>query len=192
MRDGGLLQHLSVAGIIWFDKTGTLTVGRPEVTRTFGCTGKALAFAAAIERECTHPLATCILAEADRRGLQLPSLDAPAAMVVGGVEGVVEGHRVRIGNLDLMRRNGVQLDEQAMEFVAQVEFDGNSPVLIAIDSQLSTILSVSDPLRADAAALIQELSDRGWKVGILSGDHQEVVSHIAQRLGVEAAAARVL
>jgi Cu2+-exporting ATPase len=63
---------------------------------------------------------------------------------------------------------------------------GESPVLIAVNSRVTTLLGITDPLREGAGELIAELKQRGWKVGMLSGDHQAIAQRVAQALQIPA------
>ena len=185
VRDGSLLQSLSGSGTIWFDKTGTLTVGRPEVTTVISDTpDQVLAFAAAIEKDCAHPLAVGIIAEAERRGLAVPETDGRSEMQVGGICGYVDGHFVQVGNREFMKSTPVTLDQSLVVAMNRVENAAESPILVALDHKLVGVIAVSDRLRDDAAELVAELRQIGWNVGILSGDNPAVVAKVADRLGV--------
>src|SRR5690606_1402557 len=64
IKGGSVVETLAGTKTIAFDKTGTLTLGRPKVTDVVAADGDAarlIAFAAAIERESSHPLATAIV-----------------------------------------------------------------------------------------------------------------------------------
>ena len=68
IRDGETIQRLAKPGTIWFDKTGTLTEGNLRIMQIAG-DERALADAAAVERHVVHPIATCIVAAAERHGV---------------------------------------------------------------------------------------------------------------------------
>ena len=61
--------------------------------------------------------------------------------------------------------------------------------MIAIDGLAAAVVSISDPIKQEAATTVTRLRDRGWKVGILSGDHQSVVNRVARSLGIDLALA---
>ena len=60
IRDGSAFQQLARPGRIWFDKTGTLTQGRVAAEYVTG-DSTAIAIAAALERDCNHPIADAIV-----------------------------------------------------------------------------------------------------------------------------------
>ena len=186
VRDGALLQHLAGNGTVWFDKTGTLTIGRPEVTDVIAENPRrTLAMAAAIEKDCAHPLAVGIIAEAKRRGLTIRRTDGPTEMQVGGIRGSVSGHLIEVGNREFMLSSGAAIDDALSVAINRVETNAESPILVAIDQTVVGIIAVSDRLRDDAVALVGELRKKHWNVGILSGDNPAVVDNIARQLGIE-------
>lgn len=52
------------------------------------------------------------------------------------------------------------------------------------------MIGVGDPLRTDARAVVERLRARGWRVGILSGDHPEIVARVGAALGLPSARCR--
>jgi Cu+-exporting ATPase len=80
-RKGDALQTLSGITALALDKTGTITKGRPELTDFLVTPGfdraEVLALAAAAEARSEHPVATAIVAAAEREGVALG--EGPAA-----------------------------------------------------------------------------------------------------------------
>lgn len=182
IRDGGAFQQLAKPGRIWFDKTGTLTKG--QMTAEF-LTGSvdAIRHAAAIENEVSHPIADAIVRLA---GIPVASKSTESTKVeFGGVSGRSEGHQVAVGNLAFMQRNNVAVDAQLIDAVNRSIASGGSPILIAIDAAVVTVLRVSDPLRPEATSTVARLQELGWKVGILSGDQGVIVGSIAKIIGID-------
>ena len=74
IRGGDILEEASHVGAVVFDKTGTLTEGRPTLqsilpSRTEMTPEQLLSYAAALERESSHPLAKAILIAAESSGM---------------------------------------------------------------------------------------------------------------------------
>ncbi|MFK8111621.1 MAG: heavy metal translocating P-type ATPase [Rubripirellula sp.] len=183
IRDGGSLQLLSAGGKLWLDKTGTLTEGRTRVVRFVGTT-EGLRHAAAIEQHCCHPIADGIVSEAKRLGLSLPEAELTRAGL-GGITGWSEEHRVEIGNLSFMENRGILIDSEHSRLVTECAEAGVSPILIALDGEVVAGVGITDPLKPDAKETVARLQQSGWRVGILSGDHQATVQRVAAELGVE-------
>ncbi len=167
------LEHLAGADVLLLDKTGTLTEGRPRVTRVevlevptdaaqFAVADdRVLQLAAALERGSGHPLAEAF---PDTAGLRADSLRSEIGR---GVEGVVDGQRLRIGRAD---------------FAAGREDDGG--LWLGDGMRAWARFEIGDAPRADAAAAIANLRRLGLAVELLSGDGEAAVADVAGRLGI--------
>ncbi|WP_153556912.1 heavy metal translocating P-type ATPase [Roseimaritima sediminicola] len=193
VRDGQTFSRLASPGRVWFDKTGTLTEGRIAATLVAGSSDGLLA-AAALEKTSPHPIAAAIVraAEAYRPSSAGPVQETgPAADQVvrlsGGLSGRVDGREVLVGNRELMAEHNVAIDDALQQAAQRCLQQGLSPVWVALDGVATTVLSMSDGLKDAAVETVGRWRRAGWQVGILSGDHQEVVDRIAQQLGIEAA-----
>ncbi len=183
IRDGQALQQLASAGTMWFDKTGTITEGRQRVSTVHGDLD-GLRLAAAIEAACRHPVAQAIVLDAQRRHLSLPVDARLERVATGGIVGQADGKHVCVGNLQFMSEQGIHLDHQFCGAARQLAQRGESPILIAAQGQIITLIGLSDPLRTGAKDVMAELARRGWSVGILSGDHPEIVRRVAEQLAL--------
>jgi P-type Cu2+ transporter len=185
IRDGQSLQKLASGGRMWLDKTGTLTEGRQRVSTLMG-TNYGLQVAASIERKCVHPVASAIVREAELLKLTaIPSAVLHQALP-GGVLGTVEGQQIAVGNLDFIQVQNIVVGSEWLELIGDVLGRDEAPLLIAIDGVICTLLGLSDPLRKGARETLAKLTDSGWSLGILSGDHAEIVSRVGQQLGLKA------
>ena len=151
-RHGVLLKGSEVIGdfsrlnTMVFDKTGTLTMGNPSVAETeyYGDNiEEALGYLASIERESDHPLAKAVL---EKIGETTFSPVENTEVIKGeGIVAAVNGHRVAVGNVALMEREQVELDEKARADIARFEKNGNSLVLTAVDGQLKILMGSQRP-----------------------------------------------
>ncbi len=185
IRDGTTLQQLARGGQIWFDKTGTLTSGRPSAELVWG-SADAITVAAAIEQHCNHPVAEALVRTAC--GNQTESLPDAALDCVHrqGVVGHVEGLEVFVGSPAFIREQGFGLGGEVQTAIAQCTAGAASPCVIAVGGIVVAVIGISDPIKPNASKTIARLKSRGWRVGILSGDHSEIVQHVAARVGVDA------
>ncbi|WP_246109856.1 heavy metal translocating P-type ATPase [Roseimaritima multifibrata] len=183
IRDGASLQLLASKGILWFDKTGTLTEGRSRAQVLYG-PETALSDAAAVERDCSHPIASAIERECLLQGLTPPD-DAELLVVeTGGVQGVCEGRQIVVGNIPFLTSKGIVCSAEILAAVDASLQIAATPIVIAVDGVATTVLGLSDPLRQQAAETVATLQRRGWQVGILSGDHPAIVAAVAQQIGI--------
>lgn len=186
IRDGATLQQLARGGRIWFDKTGTLTTGRPDAWVAWG-SSDGIAAAAAVEQHCRHPVAEALVRMAHRSGVEtLPDavLDAVHRQ---GVVGHVDGREMVVGSPAFLREQGFGLGQPVLDAIDECSARATSPIVIARDGVVEAVIAIMDPIKPQAFETIARLQNRGWEVGILSGDHPDIVAHVAHQVGVDAA-----
>ncbi|MDX2060457.1 MAG: heavy metal translocating P-type ATPase [Gemmatimonadales bacterium] len=182
IRGGDSLEVLSRPGQLLLDKTGTLTEGRLALLEWTGDAG-ARSEVLALERHSNHPIARAFeVAWADEREVIPEQVEQTLG---GGLTGVVNGRRVRVGSPRFVLAEAADPNGLASGLSTHL-----TPVLVARDGQVIGAAGFGDPIRPDAATALRELEGRGWTVGILSGDAPTVVAATAAALGVPAERAR--
>lgn len=185
LRGPDVIERLIRPGRLWLDKTGTLTEGKLAVESWWG-PAEVQPWLAALESGSAHPVARA-LAAAFGPG---PLLEEAAQETLGGgMAGVVAGKRIEAGSPAFLASRGIRFSEAARGESERLAASGRTPVLVAIDGEVAAAAGLADPLRADVPAAVEELRRRGWRVGILSGDHPAVVAATARRLGIPPAMA---
>ncbi|OXR47909.1 copper-transporting ATPase, partial [Pusillimonas sp. T2] len=169
------------------DKTGTLTEGRPTFDRAIGTQDyeprELLRLAASLDQGSEHPLAAAIVAAAKESGIALAAVDDFSSDSGIGVQGMVEGHTLLLGNTALMQTKDIDtaiLETQANELRA----GGASVMFLAVDSHLAGILSVSDPIKASTPEAVKSLQDMGIEIIMATGDGLTTAKSVARQLGI--------
>jgi len=196
IRDGNCLERLASPGIVWLDKTGTLTHGRMIVSDWHG-DYLGLAYAAALEKLLSTPIATAIrefaIAELNDTGnIELPEATGIVYIHGQGVVGFVGSSEVFLGNEALLTANSVVLSPKWLRLQSEYLENGRTVVWLAIQGTVVGMFGIGDSLRNDAIETLRAISDRGWRLGILSGDRQEIVDRVDGELknaGIELVAA---
>jgi|tagenome__1003787_1003787.scaffolds.fasta_scaffold20937184_2 heavy metal translocating P-type ATPase len=170
LKGGTPLERLGGATVVVFDKTGTLTGGHPAVIEA---SDEVLALAAAVEQRSSHPLAAAIRAEARLRGLTLPAAGAFRESFGDGAEADIGGRRVVVGRAAFV---GATIGAPALPGVAQV--------WVAVDGEIAGVIRCSDPLRADAAQVVQRVVRAGARPVLLTGDAPAVARQVARATAI--------
>ena len=193
LKGSEVINDFSHVDSIVFDKTGTLTRGNPEVAevKKYGDSGKALNYLASIEKESDHPLATAIIENLG--DITTYPVDETNVVKGGGVIAQVNGHRIAVGNVALMEKEKVNLNQEALKDVKHYEKNGNSLVLTAVDGELRILMGIRDQVRKGVKDDLQSLKDLGVKnLIVLSGDNQGTVDLVASELGLTEAYGHML
>ncbi len=187
IKGGEALERLSKPGRIWLDKTGTLTEGR-MIVRLWHGPAEIRPLLAALESRASHPIATAIVAAAQAGSasseLDEPEVEAFEQVQGAGIQGRVGVHDLLAGSQSLLQSHGIELTLEEQRQLDEVVAGGLTPVIVAVDGRYSTLLGVGDQVRADAEPAVRHLLSRGWQLGILSGDHPEIVQQISAQVGL--------
>ena len=181
-----LARHIDT---VVLDKTGTVTEGRPDVVGVETLPGAQLdadelvRLVASAERGSEHPLASAVVGEAERRGLNLDWPDTFRAVVGQGIEAAFGERRVLAGNAELLTSNGVAAG--ALEALAGERSRlGQTPLLVAIDGSAVGLIAVADRVRASSASAVARLRQMGVEVVMLTGDQQATAEAVAREAGI--------
>jgi Cu+-exporting ATPase len=195
IKSAEALERMEKVDTLVIDKTGTLTEGKPKVTaiRTAPFIGEKelLKFAASLEHASEHPLGAAIVAAAKDHNVALTPVadfDAPSGK---GVSGVIDGHRVVIGNRRIM--SDTEIDTAAFDDeVERLRTDGGTAVYIGVDGKAAGVVAVADPIKATTASALRKLEASHVHVIMLTGDNATTAKAVAAKLGIADVKADVL
>jgi Cu+-exporting ATPase len=195
VKNAEALEIMEKIDTLVVDKTGTLTLGKPKLVAIESDDGadgnEVLRLAAALERGSEHPLASAIVEGAEERGIELPKSSDFQSITGKGVEGLVDGRKVLLGNAALLRDQGV--DPASLEGKAdRHRGEGQGVMFAAIDGKLAGLVVVADPIKESAAGAIQQLHREGIHIVMLTGDNPLTARAVARRLGIDEVMAEVL
>lgn len=204
-KGGNYLDAITKVNAVVFDKTGTLTQGVFEVRRVEsvlpGGEEELLSYVAAAEEKSNHPVARAIMRYASCSGEKYfaptshrttpvganyyspnPTTQLPPSQVEeiagNGLRACINGKEVLVGNGQLLRQSGVSYPHELDEIA-------DTTIFCAVNRQYAGYLVLADEPKPDAARAIAELKRlKIDNIQILSGDKQEIVTNLAEKLGV--------
>ena len=195
LRSGEYVEKARKLSTVVFDKTGTLTKGEPSVTdvKTFnGFTeNEVLTFAGSAEKGSEHPLAEAIVKQAEKAEVKLIEATAFEALPGRGVQCIVKGRKVLLGNRKLMQEQNVQTEGIEAETV-KLETEGKTAMILAVDGKPAGIVAAMDTPKENAIGAIRDLKSMKLEVAMLTGDNERTAKAIAEQLGIEHVIANVL
>ena len=185
IKGGSALEAARGLRVVALDKTGTLTTGSPALVQwraLNGADADAVADVAwQLASRSEHPVSRAIAAglpAATHNGVQ--NLQALPGR---GVQAEVGGQRWWLGNLRLMREQGLA-DAALEDALAQQERQGRTVTLLADAQAVRALFAVADPLRGHARQAIAELRALGVHPVVLSGDNPATAQAIAAEAGI--------
>jgi len=193
IKNAEALEMLEKVDTLVVDKTGTLTEGKPRLVGIGGPQSgddEMLRLAASLERASEHPLAAAVVAAASQRGLKLSQPSEFVSVPGKGIQGVVDGRRVAIGNFALMAEFG------AFEPVSAASRTGQpgdaTGLCVAVDGKYVENLVVTDPTKRSTPDAIRGLKSAGVHIVMLTGDNRATAAALAETLGIAEFEAEVL
>ncbi|XP_051124982.1 copper-transporting ATPase RAN1-like [Andrographis paniculata] len=206
IKGGDALEKAHNIKHIVFDKTGTLTQGKATVTiaKVFSGMdlGEFLTLVASAEASSEHPLAKAILEYAQHfhyfdgftaQDAQVSSsksfewlhdVSEFFAMPGCGVQCTIGGKKVLVGNRQLMSDNCITIPNHVENFAVELEESAKTVILVAYDNDLIGILGVADPLKREAAVVIEGLIKMGVNPVMVTGDNLRTAKAVAKEVGI--------
>ncbi len=201
IKNAEALERFETVDTLLVDKTGTLTEGKPRLVAVLPENGydeaTVLSLAASLEKGSEHPLAEAIVRGAEGRGVQPGELGEAAdfeAVTGKGVKGRIDGRTVAIGNLQLARDIGLEVEEvEALAEKASHRRDlGETVVAVMQDDKLAGLVSVADPVKDTTPEALRALHRLGLRIIMATGDSERTAKAVATRVGIDDIRADVL
>lgn len=217
IKGGDALERAQKVQYVIFDKTGTLTQGKAKVTtvKVFSemHRGEFLTLVASAEASSEHPLAKAIVEYArhfhffDENSLtedaEYSSKESPisawlldvaefSAVPGRGIQCFIDGKRVLVGNRKLLTESGVSISAHVEQFVVDLEESARTGILAAYDGNVIGVLGVADPLKREAAVVVQGLQKMGVRPVMVTGDNWRTAQAVAREVGIRDVRAEVM
>lgn len=180
VKTGSALELLAQTRTIAFDKTGTLTQGKPvvEAVKTYHkfTRTQVLTYAAALEKNSSHILATAVVTAASKTKAAIPTAKLVKEQGGHGLSGTVQGKAILVGRGGYLQEQGVTLsDHQPSQTMSYV----------AVDGVLAGSIAFTDTVRPESKTTLKRLALFGVKETMLvTGDNQQVANAIGKKLGI--------
>ncbi|KAG4114476.1 hypothetical protein ERO13_D12G047100v2 [Gossypium hirsutum] len=217
IKGGDALERAQKVQYVIFDKTGTLTQGKAKVTtvKVFSemDRGEFLTLVASAEASSEHPLAKAIVEYArhfhffDENSLtedaQYSSKGSPisawlldvaefSAVPGRGIQCFIDGKQVLVGNRKLLTESGVSISAHVEQFVVDLEERARTGILAAYDGNVIGVLGVADPLKREAAVVVEGLQKMGVRPVMVTGDNWRTAQAVAREVGIRDVRAEVM
>lgn len=195
IKSGGALETTHKIGTIIFDKTGTITEGKPKVTDIVTTNGLSetdlLILAASAEKGSEHPLGEAIMNGAKERNLALIKTESFKAIPGLGIEVIINGQHLLLGNKKLMTESRISLENLAAASDKLAD-QGKTPMYIAKDGNIAGIIAVADTVKENSLKAIEKLHRMGIEVAMITGDNKRTAEAIAKQVGIDRVMSEVL
>ena len=198
VKGGKFLEAVSQADTIVFDKTGTLTYASPRAAAIvpFGDNDETevLRLAACLEEHFPHSIANAVVEEALVRNVRHDEMHSRVEYIVAhGISSHVGGKKTVIGSYHFVFEDEkCSIPEGEEEKFRNIP-DEYSHLYLAVDGVLAAVILIFDPLREEAAEVIDCLHAMGIsRICMMTGDNERTARVIAKGLNIDEFHAEVL
>ncbi|WP_077706306.1 heavy metal translocating P-type ATPase [Virgibacillus dokdonensis] len=178
---------------IVFDKTGTLTKGEFGVTDIVPVEGQrevdVLAYAASVEQNSEHPIATGIVQSAKEKEIRVDKVTDFESITGKGIQGKVNGKIVHVVSPKYVHNKQLEYDKELFNEMSE---QGKTVVFVLVDEQLIGMIALADMVRETAKEAISTLKEQDILSIMLTGDNKKVANWVADQLGIDEVYAEVL
>lgn len=194
-KGGEHLEATHKIDTILLDKTGTVTNGTPELTDVRIAQGyeenELLQLVASAERLSEHPLAQALVAGIKNKGIEIQDPLSFEAIPGYGMKATVQERELLVGTRKLMNQHKVNIDT-ALEEMTNLEREGKTAMLVALDGKYAGMLAVADTIKATSKEAVSRLKEMGLEVMMITGDNRQTAQAIGMQAGIEHVIAEVL
>ena len=187
VKGSNYLEALADTKYIVCDKTGTLTKGVFQVTGVYpepGVDKKVLLGLAAYAESGSHHPISQSLKDAYGQPLKGERVSAIQEIAGHGVQALVDGHPVAVGNAKLMEKIGAALPD--------ARTDGTT-VYVAANGKYIGCIVISDVVKPTAKAAMAALKENGVKMTVmLTGDAKAAADRVAAEIGMDRVESQLL
>jgi len=193
IKGGDVIERLKDVKVVIFDKTGTLTEGRLGVTDVISLNGaserEVVQIAASLGAKSTHPAAQAIAKKAEDDHVALVPITDFKSIAGKGLTGSFNGAYFYVGSRSFLSGVNSPLPDDVLE---QLETAGKTLMLVGTDSHVLGVIGLKDRIRASSASTLRDLTARGIKTVMLTGDNERAAAAIAHELPLSECYAELL
>ncbi|MBN2156849.1 MAG: cadmium-translocating P-type ATPase [Candidatus Lokiarchaeota archaeon] len=174
-----------------FDKTGTLTEGVFSVNEIIVFNKQyskedLISYAASLEKNSEHPIATGILKKARELDLKLNTVDDFKALKGKGITGTINDRKMKVVSPGYLKENKITIPNYEMNE------DIGTSVFVLINEDLVGVINLSDKIREESFEAISDLQKEGIECWMLTGDNEKIAKNVSDKLGLDGYFAEVL
>lgn len=180
VKGSNYLEALSDTQYVVFDKTGTLTKGVFEVTGIYPANNfdndTLIRLAAFAESASSHPISVSLKKNYGKE-INIDEVSDIQEIAGHGVSALVDGKRVFVGNMKLMKKENIAVE---------CEHDEGTVVYVSCDGEYAGCIVISDVVKENSKKAISSLKKSGIdKTVMLTGDSKQAAERVAKSLGLD-------
>lgn len=188
IKNAEALEKMHKVDTLVIDKTGTLTEGKPTVDCVTSAgkmdSSDLLRYLVSLNQMSEHPLAEAVMIYGKQQGVDVQSVEDFNSLTGKGVEGIVDGKQIALGNDKMMQHVGASVPVHLAKEVESQQRKGKTVSYLALNGQVEGYVVIGDKVKATSAKAIRSLQEKGIDVIMLTGDNQNTAQAVAKELNL--------
>src|SRR5699024_340544 len=148
-----------------------------------------LNYAASLEQNSEHPIATGIVTSAKDKGIQLKQVTDFEALTGKGIQGMIDSKKINVVSPGYVDNEGMSYNKEEFNNLSE---EGKTVVFVLLDDELIGMIALADIVRDTAKEAIANLKEEGIHSIMLTGDNEKVAHWVAEQLDIDEVYAEVL
>lgn len=188
IKSAEALEIMNKVDTLIVDKTGTITEGKPTVEKIGVVSSlseqKVLKYIVALNNQSEHPLAAATLKYGKEQQIELVKVENFNAVTGKGVQGIVEGKNVCLGNIKMMEKANATIAQNVADEVMSFQKEGKTVSYLSVETTVVGYVVIGDKIKATSAKAIKALQEKGIAVIMLTGDNHDTAAAVAKQLNL--------
>ena len=190
IKNAAALEKLNQVDTLIIDKTGTITEGKPTVEKltingSLFSEIEVLQYIISLNNMSEHPLAEATVKYGKEQKVEVLKADGFNSVTGKGVNGIVNGKKVSIGNAKMMQHSSAHLSSELEQEAATFQKQGKTVSFVSVDAELVGFIVIGDKIKQTSAKAIQELQAKGISIVMLTGDNFDTAKAVAEELNLK-------
>lgn len=187
IKNAEALEKMNKVNTLIVDKTGTITEGKPSVEKVGSfdqsySEDQVLDMIVSLNRNSEHPLAAATVSFGKDKGITGGEVEEFNTISGKGVEGIIGGKRLALGNRSMMEYAEASLSDTMEERAGEFQNKGKTVSYLAADDKVIGFVALGDKVKASSAKAIKELKSMGIEVIMLTGDNEQTARAVADEV----------
>lgn len=147
---------------------------------------------ASVEMLSEHPLAKAIVSYAKEKKTVIEAVHDFSMIPGKGGCAVMAGEDILCGNAKWLQESDIVFGNEVDETLDRLRNQGKAVIISAKADKVIGVIALSDTLREDAKAMIEQLKNTHTETVLLTGDHLQTANYFAEQVGIRTIHAEVL
>ncbi|WP_027385283.1 heavy metal translocating P-type ATPase [Chryseobacterium gregarium] len=187
IKNAEALEQMNKVNVLITDKTATLTEGKPSVEYIEAVHGDRiliLQLAFSLNQNSEHPLSGAVIRKAQDENISPEKTNGFENISGKGIKGNIMDKTVYLGNESLLNEHQILIPENLKKKAVEIQSKAHTISYVAQGNEVLGFISFTDKIKESSRKAVQQLSDEGIEIMMMTGDNEHTAKAVADELGI--------